>query len=156
MPQTWGGRRPERVVSSLARQRPQQAAGGGEEVDGGGAVGDEGRLQPESLKHLHLPDRSQPIRGVQSLQREAHVLIGCCQVTWSTQDDQGPKSNRSSYLRLWPRPRHLLQRVATQTLDQLSEALALDLGQTLLLLHLQIVHLLLVGQLLLSSLRQAL
>lgn len=94
MPQTWGGRRPERVVSSLARQRPQQAAGGGEEVDGGGAVGDEGRLQPESLEHLHLPDRPQPIRAVQGLQREAHVLIGCCQVTWSTQDDQGPKQEQ--------------------------------------------------------------
>lgn len=47
--------------SSLARQRPQQAAGGGEEVDGGGAICDEGGLEPQSLKHLHLQDKSQPI-----------------------------------------------------------------------------------------------
>lgn len=61
-----------------------------------------------------------------------------------------------SYLRVWPRPRHLLQRVAPQTLDQLAEALALNLGQTLLLVHLQRVHLLLVAQLLLPGLGQAL
>lgn len=61
-----------------------------------------------------------------------------------------------SYLRVWPRPRHLLQRVAPQALDQLAEALALDLGQTLLLVHLQRVHLLLVAQLLLPGLGQAL
>lgn len=47
--------------SSLARQRPQQAAGGGEEVDWGGAVCDKGGLEPQSLKHLHLQDKSQAI-----------------------------------------------------------------------------------------------
>lgn len=76
MPQT---RRPDRLLASLARQRPQQATGGGEEVDGGRTVCDEGRLQPKSLKHLHLQDKPQPIRGVQSLQQEVHVLIGCCE-----------------------------------------------------------------------------
>lgn len=44
------------VASSLAWQRPQQATGGGEEVDGRRAVCDEGGLQPESLEHLHLQD----------------------------------------------------------------------------------------------------
>lgn len=44
----------QKLLSSLARERPQQAAGGGEEVDGGGTICDESRLQPESLKHLHL------------------------------------------------------------------------------------------------------
>lgn len=85
MPQTRG---PDRVLASLARQRPQQATGGGEEVDGRRAVCDEGGLQPQSLKHLHLQDKPQPIRGVQSLQQEVHVPIGCCEVTWSTQDNQ--------------------------------------------------------------------
>lgn len=62
----------------------------------------------------------------------------------------------SGYLCVWPRPRHLLQRVAAQTLDHVTEALALDVGQALLLVHLQIVHLLLVAQLLLTSLGQTL
>lgn len=42
----------------LARQRPQQALGGGEEVDGRRTVCDEGGLQAQSLKQLHLWDRA--------------------------------------------------------------------------------------------------
>lgn len=126
-------------LSSLARERPQQAAGGGEEVDGGRTICDEGRLQPESLKHLHLQ------REVESdwLQR-GHLA------------HRKDNHRERCYLSLWPRPRHLLQRVTPQTVDQLTEALALDPSQTLLLLHLQAVHLLLVAQLLLTSLRQTL
>lgn len=60
------------------------------------------------------------------------------------------------YLQLGPGSGHLLQRVAAQTLHQLTEAIALDLSQTLLLFHLQTVHLLLIAQLLLPSLRQPL
>lgn len=38
-------------------QRPQQAVGGGEEVDGGGAVRDEGGFEAEGLQHFHLNTR---------------------------------------------------------------------------------------------------
>lgn len=119
----------------VARQLPQQAAGGAEEVDGRRAVGDEGGLQSQSLEHLHLEDTGQFERWSQPIRDES----------WTGQ-----------YLQLGPGSGHLLQGVAAQTGHQLGEALALDPGQVLLLLHLQAVHLLLVGQLLLASLRQPL
>lgn len=60
------------------------------------------------------------------------------------------------YLHLGAGSGDLLQRLAAQTLHHLLEALTLDLSQPLLLLHLQMVDLLLIAQLLLTSLRQAL
>lgn len=44
------------LAQALPRQRPQQAVGCGEQVDGGRSVCDEGGLQPQSLEHFHLED----------------------------------------------------------------------------------------------------
>lgn len=72
-------------VSSLARERPQQAAGGGEEVDGGRTICDQRRLQPECLKHLHLQDTSQPIRGLQNPPTGSPARpADRCEVAWTT------------------------------------------------------------------------
>lgn len=62
----------------------------------------------------------------------------------------------AQYLQLGPGSSDLLQCLAAQTLHQLTESLTLNLSQTLLLLHLQTVHLFLIVQLLLTSLRQPL
>lgn len=45
---------PQSLLLSL--QRPQQPAGGGEQVDGGRAVCDEGRLESQSLKQFDLEE----------------------------------------------------------------------------------------------------
>lgn len=42
---------------ALARQRPQQASGGGKEVDGWWSICDEGGLQPQSLEQFDLQGR---------------------------------------------------------------------------------------------------
>ena len=57
-------------MTLLARQCPQQAAGGGEQVDGGGAISDEGGLYTERLEQFGLRDR-QKTDGL-------HVPSHCC------------------------------------------------------------------------------
>lgn len=49
---------PLSLALALSRQRPQQAIGCGEEVDGRRSVGDEGGLQPQSLEHLNLQEET--------------------------------------------------------------------------------------------------
>ena len=60
------------------------------------------------------------------------------------------------YLHLWPGAGDVTKRVAAQAGHHVAEALRLDLGQLLHLVHRLEVHLLLVQQLLLPGLRQSL